>query len=134
MILDNGNITECSRSNIWLVFGDTVTTPIGNNLRGITRKQLNLAMSDKFKVNLKPKPIKMSKTLKHIERDVKVDEIEQATEAFITSTTRDVWPVCEIKLRDGWSKSFPQGGGKITRQLRQIFAEHLSQHVKSVVF
>ena len=50
MILDNGNITECSRSNIWLVFGDTVTTPIGNNLRGITRKQLNIAMGDKIKV------------------------------------------------------------------------------------
>jgi len=119
MICENGNLAECSRSNIWLVFGNTVVTPKGNNLRGITRKQLNVAMGDAFT---------------HVERDVQVHEIEQASEAFITSTTRDVWPVCEIKLRDAWSKTFPRGGGEITRKLRALFGQHLAEHVKSVVF
>ena len=52
MICENGNLAECSRSNIWLVFGNTVVTPKGNNLRGITRKQLNVAMGDAFTVRL----------------------------------------------------------------------------------
>jgi len=50
MVCENGNLSECSRANIWLIFGDTIVTPIGNNLRGITRKQLHIAIGSEFKV------------------------------------------------------------------------------------
>ena len=47
---ENGNISELSRANVWFVIDDIVVTPIGNNLRGITRKNLHLAIGSQFQV------------------------------------------------------------------------------------
>jgi len=78
---DGGFIRECSRCNFFLVKGRTIITPDKEILKGITRKQvLKIAATD-YEIE---------------ERDVRLDEIKDANEAFITSTTKMLFPVVEI--------------------------------------
>ena len=60
-----------SRANIWFVIDGIVVTPARNCLSGITRKNLHLAIGDKFK---------------HEEREIHEKEISRATESFMTGT------------------------------------------------
>ncbi|MDX1409665.1 MAG: aminotransferase class IV [Saprospiraceae bacterium] len=77
-----GNISECSRSNIFFVDADdTIITPKHGMLRGITRKQVLDLVSQDYIVDLRP---------------VGNDEIGGMREAFITSTTKGVMPVRQI--------------------------------------
>jgi D-alanine transaminase/branched-chain amino acid aminotransferase len=78
----DGVISECPRSNFFLVKdGDVLVTPGKDVLRGITRmKVLEVARG--------------SMTVE--EREVRLDEIRSAKEAFITSTTKHVLPVTEV--------------------------------------
>lgn len=78
----NGYVTECPRSNLFLVTNDgRIVTPSENILKGITRKKvIELAQKD-FIVE---------------ERPVHLEEIKSAREAFITSTTKQVLPVAAV--------------------------------------
>lgn len=78
----NGIITECPRCNFFLVTADgTLVTPATNMLKGITRKKvLGLAR------DLVPTS----------ERDLHLDEVRTAREAFITSTSRHLVPISHI--------------------------------------
>jgi len=74
------NITECPRSNFFIVTGkDEVLTPAKNVLEGITRKKI-LGLSD-FDVK---------------EANLTVEDLQEAKEAFISSTTKNILPVLAI--------------------------------------
>ncbi len=100
----NGIVSECPRSNFFIVTNEKkLVTPSRNILKGITRKiLLTLAISNGMVVE---------------ERDLSMKEISNATEAFITSSTKRLIPVREID--DVFSKPLNDGG--ITNQLYDLF-------------
>lgn len=75
----NGIITECPRSNFFIVTAQQkVLTPQRNVLKGITRKQvLQLAVNG---ITIET-------------ADINLDDVQNAREAFITSTTKGILPV-----------------------------------------
>ncbi|RDV11076.1 amino acid aminotransferase [Pontibacter diazotrophicus] len=77
-----GLVTEFPRCNFFIVKQDgTVVTPAEDVLRGITRKHvLELA----------------GRTYKVVEGAVTLDDIRQASEAFLTSTTKRILPVVQV--------------------------------------
>jgi branched-chain amino acid aminotransferase len=84
-----GYISELSRSNVFIVNGNTLSTPNTDILKGITRRTvLELAKSD-FKVE---------------ERKVSFSEVLDAEEVFTTSTTKRVLPITfidDVKIGEG---------------------------------
>lgn len=78
----NGIVTETPRSNIFIVTDDDhIITPAKNMLKGITRNKLIEAAKTNFVVE---------------ERDVTINDIKTAREAFITSTTKIILPIRQI--------------------------------------
>lgn len=79
----NGILTECPRSNIFIVTANnTLATPAQNMLAGITRKQIiRLATEAGIPVEL---------------RDIRLEEIASAREVFITSSTKRLVPVRQV--------------------------------------
>jgi branched-chain amino acid aminotransferase len=78
----DGVVTECPRSNFFMVTSDDVlVTPSRNILKGITRgKILELAR----------------RQVTAEERDITLDELGSAKELFITSTGRNILPVTRM--------------------------------------
>lgn len=75
-------VTECPRSNFFLIKDGVLITPNQHILEGITRSViLELAPQANLKVETRPVPL---------------DELRTAEEAFITSSTQGVVPVTEI--------------------------------------
>jgi branched-chain amino acid aminotransferase len=96
----NGIISECPRSNVFFVTeNDSLVTPAGNVLAGITRKKIIQLARQHFQVE---------------EREVSLEEIETAGEAFLTSTTKQVLPVAAID-----NKVFAKRN--VTEKLRRLF-------------
>jgi len=78
----NGIVSECPRSNFFIVTKDeTLITPSKNILKGVMRSKIIEVAKTKFKVE---------------EKDLSIDEIKTAKEAFITSTTKTILPVTQI--------------------------------------
>ncbi|HEX8356761.1 MAG TPA: aminotransferase class IV [Segetibacter sp.] len=79
---NQGLVLEFPRSNVFIVTkNNTVVTPVDNVLHGITRmKVLELAA--------KNYPVE--------QRAVSVDELKDAAEVFLTSTTRRILPVLQV--------------------------------------
>lgn len=78
----NGIISECPRSNFFIVTkDDTIVTASKNILKGVMRNKLMEIAKTGFDVE---------------ERDVTIKEIKSAKEAFITSTTKTILPVRQI--------------------------------------
>ena len=78
---DGGLIRECSRCNFFLIKNGKLITPSSEILKGVTRKQiLSIAKAD-YEIE---------------ERDVRLEELKNADEAFITSSTKMLFPVVEI--------------------------------------
>jgi len=100
LYVQDGYISECPRSNFFLVTeDDRLVTPAQNALPGITRKKVLEIAKQKFITE---------------ERPVAYEEIFTAKEAFITSTTKQILPVAQID-----SHSFLQN--RISHQLLQLF-------------
>jgi branched-chain amino acid aminotransferase len=79
----NGMVSECPRSNFFIVTqNNTLVTPAKNILRGITRKQL-IGIADEINIAVE-------------ERDISMNDIREAKEAFITSSTRRLLPVIQV--------------------------------------
>lgn len=81
---NNGTITECPRANFFIVTNNEILTPANNILRGITRSKALKFQIDGYPV---------------VERDFTLDDIANAREAFVTSTTQYASPVAEIDGR-----------------------------------
>ena len=96
-----GIITECPRSNFFIVTSeDALVTPARHMLKGIIRgKTLQLAKRQFITK----------------ERDISLEELQTAKEAFITSTTKHILPVLSV---DGQpiGKGYP---GKIAQWLHR---------------
>jgi len=77
-----GVVSECPRSNFFIVTADdTIVTPAKNILRGITRMKILEVAAPRFRAE---------------ERDVTLEDIRNAKEAFIASTTMHVLPVSHV--------------------------------------
>jgi D-alanine transaminase len=106
---DDGFVTEASGANAWIVTQDRelVTRPLSNAiLHGITRATaISLASTMNIKFS---------------ERAFSVSEAEGATEAFITSATALVTPVCQVnKSRLGADEI-----GPFTRELCNRYRDY----------
>ena len=78
----DGKISESSRSNFFIVKKDkTIVTPTSHVLKGITRKRVINLASEHYKV---------------IEKDITFRDLKDATEAFLSSTTKGTLPVVQI--------------------------------------
>ena len=79
----NGIVSECPRSNFFIITKENkIVTPRRNILQGITRKQvLRLAVANGMIVE---------------ERDISLDDIRLAKEAFIASSTKRIVPVVQV--------------------------------------
>ena len=76
------SITELPRSNVFIVTADNkLITPAYNILYGITRKNI-------IKLAAEIMPVE--------ERNITTDEILQASEVFLTATTRKILPILKI--------------------------------------
>jgi branched-chain amino acid aminotransferase len=101
----DGYLLEFPRANVFVVTKQkTVVTPAKNVLHGITRKRVLELAAQKYTVEV---------------RDVKIDELKDAAEIFMTSTTKRVMPVLAVdgvKVGDGQP-------GEITRDLLRSFLQ-----------
>ena len=79
------SVTEFARSNVFIVTRDNkLVTPEKNILHGITRKNVLSLASEMMPVE---------------ERDVTIDELMNASEVFLTATTKRILPVLKINGR-----------------------------------
>ncbi|GGZ39803.1 D-alanine aminotransferase [Echinicola pacifica] len=97
----NGIISESSRSNIFMVKEGKVITPKSNILLGITRKRILEFAPD------------------IVQRDIALEEIREADELFMTSTTKRILPITKVD-----HKAIGNGTvGEITKNLMTKFLE-----------
>ena len=102
LYINKGVVLEGATSNFFIFKGNRLITSKNNILAGITRKIIIKLADKNFKVEV---------------RDIKINEIKNADEAFITSTTREVLPVVKINNRK-------IGNGKVgknTKLLMELF-------------
>lgn len=93
------SISEASRANLFFVKDGHIITPASNILKGITRKQL-LALVKNIRVE-----------------EIRIDQLYDFDEIFMTSTSRDVTPVVRVEGR-AIGKGTP---GPLTREIMSAF-------------
>ncbi|PST81721.1 amino acid aminotransferase [Pedobacter yulinensis] len=81
LYLDGPLVRECPRANLFLIKGDQALTPENQILAGVTRKKLLTLNLDNLHIAAK---------------DFTLDELLNAEEAFICSSTKLVFPVCRV--------------------------------------
>ena len=111
LLVRDGIVTEGTSCNVFLVLDGKLVTPRADHriLRGITRDRLL--------------GVARERGLACEERDVHFVELEQATEAFLTSTMLELMPVAGLNGR-----TLPGGApGPITRTLLEAFAAHVAK-------
>ena len=104
LFVSNGEVLECSTSNIFMFIGDVLVTPKNNILLGITRKAVLDIAKKHFKIK---------------ERDISMLELMKADEIFITSSFKDIIPIVKIDKKT-------VGGGMVginTRRVMKLFSE-----------
>ncbi len=111
----NGVVTEFPRCNFFIVTQDnTIITPDKNTLKGVTRKRLLELGAKQFKIR---------------EGTVTLNDIHQAKEAFLTSSTKRIQAIVKIDGRtvgDGMP-------GKVTSTLLTILQKAESEYVENVM-
>ena len=97
---NNDSVSECPRSNIFMVSQDnTIVTPANNMLKGITRKNI-IAVAEAHHLKLE-------------QRDISLAEMKQAKEVFITSSTKRITPVAGLDAQ----KFNLQGSNSLSAQI-----------------
>lgn len=115
MLNQKGHVTEATTSNVWIIKnGKVMTPPIeAGLLQGITRSTLL--------ENAKKKGYNLS------EQSLAVEDIYDADEMFLTSTSRFIVPVVEV---DG--KKIGSGKpGKLTLELLELFHQEVREFTGS---
>lgn len=84
VLIRDGKVTECTASNIFVVVDGVLVTPPKSShlLHGITR-DLIVEMAIENKLSFE-------------EREISVEELNAASEIFITSSTHEAWPVSHL--------------------------------------
>lgn len=117
-----GKLTEASNSNVAFVINGELHTPLHEpttstgNLRGITRTLIS-----ELAGNLK---------MKYVEKAMYPEDITKATEAFVSSATREVMPVKSVILMGGKRKEFPAGGGEWTKKLQTEYQKYVNEYIR----
>lgn len=108
--IQNGVISECPRANFFLISQDGKLLTAGDDvLQGITRKKI----------------IELAKTIMEVEiRDINIQDIDAAAEAFISSTTKNITPVTALL---GY-KEFDTKAGPVTKRLQELLQELVYNH------
>jgi branched-chain amino acid aminotransferase len=102
------HVQEATRSNFFIFRGDTLITPREGILHGVTRNVVLQLAQSRFPVQ---------------ERQILLDELPLAEEAFITSSSKEITPVVQIDdLVIGNGKPGPR-----TTELEQRFIEMIEQ-------
>jgi branched-subunit amino acid aminotransferase/4-amino-4-deoxychorismate lyase len=100
----NGQILELTRSNFFIVNGQTVVTPSSQILKGITRKTVLALAGTQYKIE---------------EREIKWTELQEADEAFLTGTNKKIIPVTRVDdIIIGTGKP-----GVVTQNICNLFLE-----------
>lgn len=103
--IQNGFISECPRANFFLISQEGKLLTAGDDvLQGITRKKI----------------IELAKPIMEVEvRNISIQDIESASEAFISSTTKNITPVTALL---GY-KEFNLQAGPMTKSLQLLLQE-----------
>lgn len=112
LFVKDGILSESARSNLFLVKGEKIITPISNVLMGITRKNIIRVSSEHYEIE---------------ERDIHVDELNEVDEAFISSSTKAVLPVVQVN-----DISIGEGRpGPVSNKIKAHFADYLESYISS---
>jgi branched-chain amino acid aminotransferase len=84
LYVKNGKILEFSTSNIFIVKKGILTTPLNNVLSGTTRNQVIKLAAGKYPVE---------------KRDVKITELWNSDEVFLTATNKNIVPIVQVDGR-----------------------------------
>ncbi len=106
---NSGRVLECATSNVFVVKGNTISTPDTNILKGVTRKMVLDLAQGAYPTG---------------ERSISTDEIFAADEVFITGSFKDIVPIVSIDGRIIGSGA----PGTITRDMMKRFTEHTKTH------
>lgn len=113
MLNSKGNVTESTSANIWIVENDTFKTPPleAGLLGGITRGTLLR--------------IGQQSGLKMSEEDLTPEQVRNAQEVFITSSTREIMPVTNV---DGQviGNGLP---GTMSQKLHQLYRDNIENEL-----
>lgn len=114
MLNGKGFVTESTTANIWIIkYGMLLTPPLDAGLLGgITRQNLiELAKANNYNV---------------LENNFTPDDLRDADEAFITSSTREVMPVTKVDdSLIGTGKP-----GPLTQELHKIYRDFVQRSIK----
>ena len=118
MLSEDGFITEASNSNVFFVIDGELSTPsqTAANLRGLTKA----AIHEACKAN----------GLATRETEISAAAARAASECFLSSATREVMPVHTLRMEDGGTRTFPEGGGALTRRVRGYYRGHVERYVR----
>lgn len=107
----NELFSECPRANFFLISIDGTLLTAGDDvLQGVTRKKtIELARNEAIQVEI---------------REINMQDIINATEAFITSTSKNITPVLSIK----GLKAFDPWSRPITKKLQALLANLIYSH------
>lgn len=110
----NGDITECSRCNFFVIDKNgALITPSNGMLRGVTRKKvIQIALENNIPV---------------VERPLHINELPDMAGAFLTATTKGVLPIVKVDNQ-------VIGDGKVHPlcfTLQEKFQEKIDQYVAS---
>jgi branched-chain amino acid aminotransferase len=109
----DGLISECPRSNIFIVTEDEIITPKDNILAGITRSKALQLSIENYSIT---------------EKNVTLSDLENAREVFITSSSKNACPVIAVdKKVIGDGKP-----GKITRLISEKLTELMLEQAAHV--
>jgi len=105
----NGLVKECPRANFFIVTHDQeVITAKSNILKGVIRKNILNLENSGFKIT---------------ERDFTMEELRNAAEAFITSTTKHILPVHQID-------QLSLKTGEVTKRLSELLLQKIKIQVE----
>jgi len=81
----DGSVRECPRANFFILKDKTISTPKTSILWGITRSKILNFKIDGYEI---------------VAEDFTLDDVKNADEAFITSSTKNVMPILNIDGKD----------------------------------
>lgn len=107
-ISTNGNVLEGTTTNVFAIKGNTLITPEDYILQGVTRKVVLEIAQEHYTIEV---------------RELSLEELLQADELFITSSTKEVMPIVQVDeqiIGDGKP-------GEATQHLIQLFKDFSRQ-------
>ncbi len=81
LFYQQAKISELSRSNLFMIKNEVISTPKDHILKGVTRRLILELIKDKYEL---------------IERDISLEEVFGADEVFTTSSTKQILPINTI--------------------------------------